>query len=162
MSVSECECPTCAVARPVCGTHGVTMRNHGLHHDGKRYCNWRCSHLAGDRSICFTVPCGCTEYSKKRRALRQHCEQMSVMQDVMEGNGLEGELEDAMVEETGNTPFWLGHANDCRRFRHTRPRGKPERRGRRAAHLCGRSRHDLGRNAHTGQLRARQKATKGL
>ena len=88
------------------------MRNHGLHHDGKRYCNWRCSHLAGDRSICFTVPCGCTEYSKKRRALRPQREQMRAMQDSIEEPGLDYELEYAMVEETGNTHFWLGHVNE--------------------------------------------------
>ena len=88
------------------------MRNHGLTHDGKRYCNGRCSHLAGDRSICCTVPCGCTEYSKKRRALRQHREQMCVMQDVIEEHGLDDELEEAMVEETGDTHFWLGHVNE--------------------------------------------------
>ena len=88
------------------------MRKHGLHHDGKRYCNWRCSHLAGERSICSTVLCGCTEYSKKRRALRQQREQMRDVQAVIEGNGLEYYLEDAMVEETGNTHVWLGHVNE--------------------------------------------------
>ena len=88
------------------------MRGHGLHHNGKRYCNWRCTHLAGNRSICCTVPCGCTEYSKKRRALRQHREQMRVMQELNEETCLDDELEEAMVEETGNTHFWLGHVNE--------------------------------------------------
>ena len=58
------------------------------------------------------VPCGCTEYSKKRNALRQHREQMRVMQDVIEENGLDVELEEAMVEDTGNTHFWLGHISE--------------------------------------------------
>lgn len=58
------------------------------------------------------VPCGCTEYSKKRRALRQHREQMRIMRDVIEENDLDDELEEAMVEETGNTHFWLGHISE--------------------------------------------------
>ena len=37
---------------------------------------------------------------------------MRVMQDLIEEHGLDDELEDTMVEETGNTHFWLGHVNE--------------------------------------------------
>ena len=33
---------------------------------------------------------------------------MRVMDDLIEDNGLKEECEDRMVEETGNTNFWLG------------------------------------------------------
>ena len=34
---------------------------------------------------------------------------MRVMDDVIEEHGLSPELEDRMIEDTGNTNFWLGH-----------------------------------------------------
>lgn len=34
------------------------------------------------------------------------------MRDVIEENDLDDELEEAMVEETGNTHFWLGHISE--------------------------------------------------
>ena len=42
----------------------------------------------------------------------QHHEQMRIMRDVIEENDLDDELEEAMVEETGNTHFWLGHISE--------------------------------------------------
>ena len=37
---------------------------------------------------------------------------MRVMDDVIRDHGLAEELEDRMVEETGNTNFWLGHQSN--------------------------------------------------
>ena len=37
-----------------------------------------------------------------------HREQMRVMDDFIEDNGLKSELEATVIEETGNTGFWLG------------------------------------------------------
>ena len=34
---------------------------------------------------------------------------MRVMEDIIQEQGLEEELEDRMIDETGNTYFWLGH-----------------------------------------------------
>ena len=50
-----------------------------------------------------------TPYAKKRRLLREHRRNMCVMDDVIQDNGLREELRDRMVEETGNTNFWLGY-----------------------------------------------------
>ena len=55
---------------------------------------------------------GCTKYSKKRRLLREHRRNMRVMDDVIRDHGLAEELEDRMVEETGNSNFWLGHQSE--------------------------------------------------
>ena len=50
-----------------------------------------------------------TPYAKKRRLLREHRRNMRVMDDVIEDHGLGDELEGRMVDETGNTNFWLGY-----------------------------------------------------
>ena len=50
----------------------------------------------------------CTGYNKKRRSLREHRVNMRIMDDVIEDHGLAGELENRLVDETGNTNFWLG------------------------------------------------------
>ena len=71
-------------------------------------CSRECIHAAGDRSACWQG-CGCTRYSKKRRLLREHRRNMRVMDALIEDHGLEEELEDRMVAETGNTNFWLGY-----------------------------------------------------
>ena len=34
---------------------------------------------------------------------------MRVMDDIIQEQGLEEELEERMIDETGNTNFWLGH-----------------------------------------------------
>ena len=72
------------------------------------FCSRKCRHDAGDRTGCRGWDCGCTAYSKKRRLLRAHRRNMRVMDDVINENGLADELEDRMIEETGNTNFWLG------------------------------------------------------
>ena len=52
--------------------------------------------------------CGCTGYAKKRRLLREHRRKMRVMDELIEDHGLEEELQELLVDETGNTNFWLG------------------------------------------------------
>ena len=76
---------------------------------GKWMCSRRCAHNAGDKTGCYGWNCGCTSYAKKRRLLRDHRRNMRVMDDVITENGLEQELEERLIEETGNTNFWLGH-----------------------------------------------------
>jgi hypothetical protein len=78
---------------------------------GQLYCNTRCAHAAGDRSVC-RAGFGCTGYARKRRLLRQHRQQMRVMDDIIADAGLTHELEQRLVEETGNTGFWLGHDSE--------------------------------------------------
>ena len=75
---------------------------------GQWMCSRECEHAAGDRSGCLRWNCGCTDYAKKRRLLREHRVNMRVMDDVILENGLDEELEDRLVQETGNTNFFLG------------------------------------------------------
>ena len=72
------------------------------------YCGRECQHAAGDRSACLGWDCGCTRYAKKRRLLRGHRAEMRVMMDFIEDRGLEDELQDDMISETGNTNYFLG------------------------------------------------------
>ena len=51
---------------------------------------------------------GCTRYAKKRRMLREHRAEMRVTAD----NHLGDELQMRVIEETGNTGFWLGIPSD--------------------------------------------------
>ena len=64
-------------------------------------------HAEGDRSACWQG-CGCTGYAQKRRLLRWHRRNMRVMDELIEDHGLEEELQELLVDETGNTNFWLG------------------------------------------------------
>ncbi len=75
---------------------------------GQWVCSRECGHAAGDRSGCLRWNCGCTDYAKKWRLLREHRVNMRVMDDVILDNGLDEELEDRLVQETGNTNFFLG------------------------------------------------------
>ena len=75
---------------------------------GVPYCSARCRHDAGDRSACSGWDCGCTKYAKKRRLLRNHRRNMRIMDDLIADHNLGQELEDRLIEETGNTNFWLG------------------------------------------------------
>lgn len=50
-----------------------------------------------------------TRYSRKRRLLRQHREQMRVMEDLIWDHDLQADLDLRMYHETGNTQAWLGH-----------------------------------------------------
>jgi hypothetical protein len=79
--------------------------------DGRLYCNTRCAHAAGDRTVCRDG-CGCTAYARKRRRLREHRAQMRVMDDLIAEAGLERELEERLIEETGNTGFWMGQDSE--------------------------------------------------
>ena len=49
-----------------------------------------------------------TGYAKKRRLLREHRRNMRIMEELVNENGLTSELEERLIEETGNTHFWLG------------------------------------------------------
>ena len=75
---------------------------------GQWMCSRECEHAAGDRSGCLRWNCGCTDYAKKRRLLREHRVNMRVMDDVILENGLDEELKDRLVRETGNTNLFLG------------------------------------------------------
>ena len=75
------------------------------------YCSQRCMHAAGDRNCCGKH-CGCTKYSQKRRLLRKHRVEMRIMVDLIEEHGLDAELEERTIAETGNTGFWLGESSD--------------------------------------------------
>ena len=50
----------------------------------------------------------CSGYAIKRRLLRQHRLQMRVMDNVIRQHGVEEDAEALVVEETGNTGFYLG------------------------------------------------------
>jgi hypothetical protein len=71
------------------------------------FCNRKCTHDSGDRTACTGWDCGCTRYSKMRRMLRKHRVNMRIMQDLLESYGHEDELEACLIEETGNTQFFL-------------------------------------------------------
>ena len=92
----------------VCGRCNVRRDSPGLWWQNRWYCSALCSHAAGDRTACVGWNCGCTEYAKKRRLLRDHRINMRVMDDVIVENGLQAELEDRLVHETGNANFFLG------------------------------------------------------
>ncbi len=76
----------------------------GFNH-GDWYCCRECSHNAGYHSL----HCPCTTYVKRRRYLREHREQMRVMQGIINENGLGGQCAERMVDDTGNTAFLLSH-----------------------------------------------------
>ena len=70
-------------------------------------CSKKCNQAAEDRRLCGR-DCGCTGYSKKRRLLREHRREMRVMVELIEEYGLEDELEERLIDETGNTNFIFG------------------------------------------------------
>ena len=49
-----------------------------------------------------------TPYARKRRLLRQHREEMRIMDSVITSHGLDGECDQLRLDQTGNTGFWLG------------------------------------------------------
>ena len=53
-----------------------------------------------------------TGYSRKRRNLREHRVEMRIMQDVIEDHGLDDEVQERTIDETGNTGHWLGFHSD--------------------------------------------------
>ena len=72
--------------------------------NGMLMCSRECGHAAGSRSICGAW-CGCTGYTIKRRLLRKSRVQMRIMDSVIRYHDLEEEVDDLLVEETGNTGF---------------------------------------------------------
>ena len=92
-------------ACPQCGLSQPDLK--GCFWQDVWYCSRVCSHAAGDRTAC-RQGCGCTAYARKRRCLRDHREQMRIMDEVIVNHGLDEEVEDVLVEKTGNTCYWLG------------------------------------------------------
>ena len=82
---------------------GLNMR-----YQGQLVCSRQCGHAAGDRSGCLGWRCGCTGYAKKRRWLRGHRVNMRVMDDLIFQHGLSEELDDVLIQQTGNTNWFLG------------------------------------------------------
>jgi hypothetical protein len=78
--------------------------------DGQRYCNTRCAHDAGDRTLC-REGCGCTAYARKRRLLRKHRAAMRVMRDLIEEARMGDVLEERLAEEDAPN-FWLDYDTD--------------------------------------------------
>ena len=74
---------------------------------GRWMCSAECSHAAGDRSACYGWDCGCTRYAKKRRLLKAHRREMRVVEEFIHDHGLTEELEERLIEETGNVGFCL-------------------------------------------------------
>ena len=50
-----------------------------------------------------------TQYAKKRRLLREHRDEMRIMFDLIDAYGFEFELNERLLDETGNNGFWLGY-----------------------------------------------------
>ena len=92
----------------VCGHCNVLRATQGLWWQDRWFCGAVCSHAAGDRTSCHGWSCGCTAYAKKRRWLRAHREELRIARDLIAERGLEAELENRLIRETGNTAFWLG------------------------------------------------------
>ena len=91
----------------VCSHCGVPSALPGLWWRDRWYCCAVCSHAAGDRSACFDG-CGCSRYARMRRMLRAHRAQMRIMETLLDHEDMSSELDDMLIEFTGNTMFWLG------------------------------------------------------
>ena len=52
-----------------------------------------------------------TSYGEQRCVLRKHRIEMRIMASLLNRNGLTDELQDDVIEETGNTAYWLGHVS---------------------------------------------------
>ena len=91
----------------VCSRCSVTSALPGLWWQNSWYCSAACSHAAGDRTAC-TQNCGCTGYAWKRRLLRDHRANMRIMEQLLDHHDLSEELDDLLIQHTGNTNFWLG------------------------------------------------------
>ena len=75
------------------------------------YCKHRKPVCDESRLSCGEFYCsyGCTAYAKKRRLLRQHRENMRVMEDLIKEHGLDQELRDRLSEQTGNNFHLADH-----------------------------------------------------
>ena len=93
---------------PQCGVHMSMPPGPGtVRYLGRWMCSAECSHAAGDRSACYGWDCGCTRYAKKRRLLKAHRREMRVVEEFIHDHGLTEELEERLIEETGNVGFCL-------------------------------------------------------
>ena len=93
----------------VCAQCGKEVTTNPKYWIGKPYCTRECRHAAGDRSACLGWDCGCTKYAKKRRLLREHRNQMRIMDSLISDCNLRDELQERIENETDNTGFWLGY-----------------------------------------------------
>ncbi len=91
-----------------CSQCNKEKSNPGCFYLDKWYCSSRCRHDAGDRTACLRWDCGCTRYAKKRRLLRRHRDQMRIMDDFIRDQDLEDEMEERLIESTGDAGFFLG------------------------------------------------------
>ena len=89
-------CSRCARPMPTGRANGRYL--------GQWMCSRECEHAAGDRSGCLRWNCGCTDYAKKRRLLREHRVNMRVMDDVILENGLDGRARSAGVPQRSPGP----------------------------------------------------------
>ena len=78
----------------------------------------QCGHCRSWKSVCdesrlwggwFYCSYDCTAYAKKRRLLRRHRENMRVMADLIQEHGLDQELEERLIEQTGNNFHLADH-----------------------------------------------------
>ena len=93
----------------VCSQCGVEMPSARIkrHWNCMLMCSRECEHAAGSRDICGAW-CGCTGYSIKLRLLRNYRAAMRIMDELIVQNELDAELEELLIEETGNTNYYLG------------------------------------------------------
>ena len=96
----------------VCGQCRAPFAANGLWWQERWFCGAVCSHAAGDRTACHGRSCGCTAYANKRRLLRAHREEMRIAHDLLVERGLEAELENRLIAETGNIGFCLAYVED--------------------------------------------------
>ena len=96
--------PNCAV----CGTSPTPTQWRGMH-----FCSPACGLAWIEGGDAIKNRTG-TRYAKKRRLLRGHRKQMRVMEEFVAemGSDQEAFLQERIVEETGNTAYWLDIDSD--------------------------------------------------
>jgi hypothetical protein len=92
------QCTQCQATRPTSGSGYWT---------GPWYCSNVCMHAAGDRSSCYGWGCGCSNYAKKRRLLREHRRDMRITEDLLDLHWLKDDHHDLLIATTGNAGFDL-------------------------------------------------------
>ena len=73
---------------------------------GRCYCNYRCSHAAGDRTNCDRWDCPCTAYSKLFRVTRGILEGQEILRGALRDLGANPEMDyDKIDEDELNVPY---------------------------------------------------------
>ena len=67
--------------------------------------------MQGDQDD-FQILQSLTPFGKKRRLLRQHREELRIAVGLLRDNNLGYEFEERVMDQTKNSPFWLGHQAD--------------------------------------------------